>query len=47
MSETLPTGANCKDDGWQTMLNGDGLAFKNQGACASFYAKSDATPIGK
>ena len=44
---TAATGANCKDDGWQTMSDASGIAFKNQGACVSFYAKSGATPIGK
>ena len=28
------------------MVNAVGIAFKNQGACVSFYAKSGATPIG-
>ena len=41
------TAANCKADGWKSMVNTDtNLAFKNQGACVSFYAKSGATPIG-
>jgi choice-of-anchor C domain-containing protein len=47
-TETLATGANCKDDGWQNMVNTTTLVpFKNQGACVSFYATSGATPIGK
>ena len=29
------------------MVDAHGIAFKNQGACVSFYAKSGATPIGK
>ena len=46
-TETLATGANCKDDGWMTMVNTTTLVpFKNQGACVSFYARSGATPIG-
>jgi choice-of-anchor C domain-containing protein len=45
-TETLPTGANCKDGGWETMVNAAGIPFKNQGACVSFYATSGATPIG-
>jgi len=46
ITETVATGAQCKNDGWQNMFNSDGVAFKNQGACVSFYAKSGATPIG-
>ena len=38
---TAPDGADCKDDGWRKMSNtSTGIAFKNQGACVSFYAKS-------
>ena len=37
---SVATGAQCKNDGWQTMFNSDGVAFKNRGACVSFYAKS-------
>ena len=45
VTETVATGANCKDDGWRTMVDRR-HHFKNQGACVSFYAKSGATPIG-
>jgi choice-of-anchor C domain-containing protein len=46
-TETLATGANCKDDGWKTMVNpSTGIAFRNQGACVSYFATSGATPIG-
>jgi choice-of-anchor C domain-containing protein len=46
VTETPATGAQCKDGGWQTMVDASGHAFKNQGACVSFYATSGATPIG-
>jgi choice-of-anchor C domain-containing protein len=47
MTETVSlTAANCKADGWQAMKDASGAAFKNQGACVSFYAKSGATPVG-
>jgi choice-of-anchor C domain-containing protein len=45
-TQTVATGANCKDGGWQTMFHSDGTPFKNQGDCVSFYATSGATPIG-
>jgi choice-of-anchor C domain-containing protein len=48
ITETVSlTAANCKADGWMNMTNTDtNIAFKNQGACVSFYAKSGATPVG-
>lgn len=47
VTQTAATGAMCKDGGWQSMLNPDTLAaFKNQGACVSYYATSGAVPIG-
>jgi len=46
-TDITPTGANCKDDGWRTMANSDGVRSKNQGASVSFYATSGATPIVK
>lgn len=51
VTQTAPTapstGAACKDGGWQTMRDGNGLPFRNQGACVSFYATTGATPIGR
>ncbi len=45
--EATATGAQCKDGGWQSMVNPDTLvAFKNQGACVSYYAVSGQVPIG-
>jgi choice-of-anchor C domain-containing protein len=46
MTETVATGAHCKNDGWKDMRDASGTPFKNQGACVSFYAKSGTTPIG-
>ena len=41
------TGAQqCKNGGWSSMDGPDGIAFKNQGDCVSYYATSGATPIG-
>ncbi len=43
-----PTGAQCKDGGWQSMVDPSNnyQPFKNQGDCVSYYAVSGATPIG-
>lgn len=38
VTEIVATGANCKNDGWLTMLDTAGNSFKNQGDCVSFYA---------
>ena len=38
ITETLPTGANCKKDGWKTHASGP---FKNQGDCVSFFATGE------
>jgi choice-of-anchor C domain-containing protein len=38
VTETVATGAKCKNDGWKTMLDSVGNTFKNQGDCVSFYA---------
>ena len=46
ITETVATGAQCKNDGYLNMVDASGVTFKNQGACVSFYAKSGATPIG-
>jgi choice-of-anchor C domain-containing protein len=39
--ETLPTGALCKDGGWQHMTDSLNNPFKNQGDCVSFYATGE------
>jgi choice-of-anchor C domain-containing protein len=41
VTETLPTGAQCKKDGWKSMVDNIGNAFKNQGDCVSFYATGE------
>jgi choice-of-anchor C domain-containing protein len=38
VTETVPTTDDCKDGGWQTMIDTAGNAFKNQGDCVSFFA---------
>ena len=38
VTETIATGAKCKNGGWVTMLDSEGTHFKNQGDCVSFYA---------
>jgi hypothetical protein len=41
VTETLATGAQCKKDGWRTMRDSVGNAFRNQGDCVSFYATGE------
>jgi choice-of-anchor C domain-containing protein len=38
VTETVPTGADCKEGGWQTMIDSAGNHFKNQGDCVSYFA---------
>ena len=38
ITETVATGASCKNSGWKTMHDSVGNSFKNQGDCVSFYA---------
>jgi choice-of-anchor C domain-containing protein len=38
ITETVPTKDDCKQGGWQTMIDTEGNAFKNQGDCVSFFA---------
>jgi choice-of-anchor C domain-containing protein len=38
VTETLPEVDDCKDGGWQTMIDTAGNSFKNQGDCVSFFA---------
>jgi choice-of-anchor C domain-containing protein len=38
MTETVPTKDDCKDGGWQTMIDNAGNSFKNQGDCVSYFA---------
>ncbi len=47
ITQKAATGATCKQDGWQTMLDpSTGVAFKNQGDCVSYYATSGVVPVG-
>ncbi len=41
ITETLATGANCKNSGWKTMVDSAGTSFRNQGDCVSFYATGE------
>jgi len=38
VTETVPTKSDCKQGGWQTMIDGVGNHFKNQGDCVSYFA---------
>ena len=38
VTETVPTQSDCKQGGWQTMIDGVGNHFKNQGDCVSYFA---------
>lgn len=38
VTETVPTKDECKDGGWQSMLDNAGNGFKNQGDCVSYFA---------
>jgi choice-of-anchor C domain-containing protein len=41
VTETLLTGANCKNSGWKTMFDKTGTPFRNQGDCVSYYATGE------
>jgi hypothetical protein len=44
-SQTQPaTLSDCKDDGWLTVVDGDGNHFKNQGDCVSYVATKHRNP---
>src|SRR5439155_12470169 len=44
-SETQPTTlSDCKDEGWLTVVDGDGNHFKNQGDCVSYVATKHRNP---
>jgi choice-of-anchor C domain-containing protein len=42
--ETVASDGNCKDGGWQTMTDGQGNGFKNQGDCVSYFASDGRNP---
>jgi choice-of-anchor C domain-containing protein len=41
VTQTLHTGADCKNGGWKTMTDKVGMAFRNQGDCVSYYATGE------
>jgi choice-of-anchor C domain-containing protein len=41
ITQTLATGAQCKNNGWKTMTDKYGTPFKNQGDCVSYYATGE------
>lgn len=44
VTETVATKNDCKNGGWQTMLDTAGNSFKNQGDCVSFFATKGKNP---
>jgi choice-of-anchor C domain-containing protein len=44
VTETAATKTDCKQGGWQTMLDTAGNQFKNQGDCVSFFATGGKNP---
>lgn len=38
ITETVPMKSDCKDGGWQAMIDNAGNHFKNQGDCVSYFA---------
>ncbi len=38
VTESVPTKDECKDGGWQSMIDNAGNSFKNQGDCVSYFA---------
>ena len=38
VTEDVPTKDDCKQGGWQTMIDNAGNSFKNQGDCVSYFA---------
>jgi choice-of-anchor C domain-containing protein len=44
VTEIVPTKSDCKQGGWQTMIDTSGNQFKNQGDCVSFFATGGKNP---
>ncbi len=44
VTEDVPTKNDCKHGGWQTMIDGAGNHFKNQGDCVSYFATKGRNP---
>jgi choice-of-anchor C domain-containing protein len=38
VTESVPVKDDCKDGGWQSMIDNAGNSFKNQGDCVSYFA---------
>ena len=38
VTESVPVKDDCKNGGWETMIDTAGNSFKNQGDCVSFFA---------
>jgi choice-of-anchor C domain-containing protein len=38
ITESVPVKDDCKDGGWQSMIDNAGNSFKNQGDCVSYFA---------
>jgi hypothetical protein len=38
VTDDVPTKVDCKQGGWQTMIDNTGNSFKNQGDCVSYFA---------
>jgi choice-of-anchor C domain-containing protein len=38
VTESIPVKDDCKDGGWQSMIDNAGNSFKNQGDCVSYFA---------
>jgi choice-of-anchor C domain-containing protein len=38
VTESVPVKNDCKDGGWQSMIDNEGNSFKNQGDCVSYFA---------
>jgi choice-of-anchor C domain-containing protein len=38
VTESVPVKNDCKNGGWQTMIDNAGNSFKNQGDCVSYFA---------
>jgi choice-of-anchor C domain-containing protein len=38
VTESVPVKDDCKDGGWQSMIDNTGNSFKNQGDCVSYFA---------
>jgi choice-of-anchor C domain-containing protein len=41
VTQVVPTGVDCKKDGWKSMTDNTGASFKNQGDCVSYYATGE------